>query len=117
MMAMMMGEKCGIEASSPTKSSMCQECHATAADVPEEHRAPGFHIEEGVKCEACHGPGSRYCKEEIMRNLKTAKSAGLLIPDKERCMTCHKYKKSHAALKRKPFDYTEAWKKIAHAKE
>lgn len=116
-MAMMMGEECKIEASSPTKSIMCRKCHATAADVPGENRAPGFHIEEGVKCEACHGPGSGYCREEIMRDMKAAKSRGLLMPTEDDCMKCHKHKPSHEALKRKPFDYTESWKKIAHSKK
>jgi YVTN family beta-propeller protein len=117
MMAMMMCEKCKIESSSPTKSLMCQKCHATASQVPEENRAPVFRIEEGVKCEACHGPGSRYCKEEIMKDMKAAKSHGLLMPTEDDCMTCHKRKPSHEALKKKPFDFTKALRKIAHSKE
>lgn len=117
MMAMMMGEKGGVGANGPTKSAMCLACHATASDVPDEERVPGFHIEEGVKCEACHGPGSKYATEEVMRDIKTARSYGLLIPAKDHCMKCHRHKPSHEALKTKPFDFKEAWRKIAHARK
>ena len=114
MMAMMMGEKCGIESSCSTKSMMCRACHATAAAATEDGRAPGFHIEEGVKCEACHGPGGEYCKEEIMADSAAAKDAGLLIPTEGDCMKCHKEKASHEMLKTPPFDYRMAWGKMAH---
>ena len=115
MMAMKMGEGCEIQASSPTRSAKCLTCHATASTVSKEYRAPGFHIEEGVKCEACHGPGEKYIAEEIMRDKEAAMAAGLLIPTEKNCMTCHEPKSSHGMLKKKPFDYAAAWKKVVHS--
>ena len=114
MMAMKMGEECKIQACCPPKSAKCLTCHATAATVSKEYRAPGFYIEEGVKCEACHGPGEKYSTKEIMQNRKAATAAGLLTLDEKDCMRCHKPKPSHKMLKKKPFDYATAWKKIAH---
>lgn len=114
MMAMMMGEECNIQACHPQESIECLTCHATAASVSREFRAGGFRIEEGVKCEACHGPGGAYCREEIMKKRQTAKAAGLMMPTEKDCMSCHKQKPSHEMLKTKPFDYAGAWKKIAH---
>lgn len=114
MMAMMMGEACEIQACCPQKSVNCLSCHATAAAVSKAYRCGGFHIEEGVKCEACHGPGENYITEDIMRDRRAAQAAGLLIPEEKECLVCHRSKPSHEKLKTKPFDYREAWKKIAH---
>jgi YVTN family beta-propeller protein len=114
-MAKKIGEECKIQADCPPKSAKCLTCHATAATVSKEYRTPGFHIEEGVKCEACHGPGEKYIAEEIMRDRNVATTAGLLMPTEKDCMTCHKPKPSHDMLKKKPFDYAAAWKKIVHS--
>ncbi|MBC8230998.1 beta-propeller fold lactonase family protein [bacterium] len=114
MMAMNMGEEGEIQASSPRKSAKCLTCHATAATIPKEYRVPGFHIEEGVKCEACHGPGEKYIAEEIMRDRELAMAAGLLMPNEKDCLKCHEPKISHEMLNKKLFDYAASWKKIAH---
>ncbi len=113
-MAMKMGENSKIQACCPQKSAKCLTCHATAATVSKEYRAPGFHIEEGVKCELCHGPGEKYAKEDIMKDEKAAMTAGLLMPKESDCTTCHKPKGTHKMLKKKPYDYAASWKKIAH---
>jgi YVTN family beta-propeller protein len=99
----------------PSDPPACFGCHATAAAVPEAYRASGFHIEEGVKCEACHGPGEKYVREDIMRDRELAKASGLVIPTEATCIACHKMKPSHEALKKPPFTYSEAWNKIAHS--
>ena len=110
MMSMTMGEEGGIEASSPQKSAQCLSCHATAATVSSGYRAAGFRIEEGVKCEACHGPGQHYIKD-----CRSAAEAGEMLFLKEKdCMVCHEPKPSHEKLKTKPFDYTVSWRKIVH---
>ena len=114
MMAKKIGKEFKIKASSPQKSAKCLTCHAPAATVSKDYRAPGFHIEEGVKCEVCHGPGEKYSTKEIMQNREEAMAAGLLTLDEKYCMRCHKPKPSHKILKKKPFDYATAWKKIAH---
>ena len=114
MMAMKMGESVRIKASNPQKSTQCLTCHATAATAPKEYRTPSFHIEEGVKCEACHGPGEKHVKEAIIEGKEGAMPVKLLQPKETDCMTCHKPKDSHKMLQKKPFDYATSWKKIAH---
>jgi YVTN family beta-propeller protein len=113
-MALKVGENAGIKGS-PRDSAECLTCHANTAMVPEEHRAPGFHMEEGVKCESCHGPGENHAKKESMKDKEAAMEAELLIPKESNCVTCHKPKDSHKILKKKPFDYATFWGKIAHS--
>lgn len=98
----------------PQYSAKCLACHGTAALVTADSRVPRFHIEEGVSCEGCHGPGGEYTK--VMDNRAQAISAGLIIPKAEDCMVCHKPKSSHAVLKGilQPFDIEAGMKRINH---
>jgi YVTN family beta-propeller protein len=99
----------------PWKAKMCLGCHATAAETEDWERTEGFHIEDGLQCEACHGAGSEYATVEIMRDRAKAMANGLKIPKKEDCLMCHRVKGSHeAVLKKKPFDMEAAWQAIAH---
>jgi YVTN family beta-propeller protein len=100
----------------PHKAKMCLGCHATASEEEDWERGEDFHLADGLQCEACHGPGSEYAKEEVMRNRELAISNGLIIPDKaESCNRCHRVKGSHeAVLKKKPFDVNAAWTEISH---
>lgn len=50
--SMIVAKKSGIK--SPSDNLTCLRCHSTGGG-----RVPGIK-EEGVGCEACHGPGSRY---------------------------------------------------------
>jgi YVTN family beta-propeller protein len=100
---------------SPFANPVCLGCHATASDVEAWRLDPTFHIEDGVQCERCHGPGSEYMAAEIMFDSEAARAAGLRKPDRRTCMVCHKEKGSHTAvLEVKPFNYDEALKRIAH---
>lgn len=103
-----------VRSSSPQNSAICLKCHGTAADTPPEFRLPAFHVEEGVQCETCHGPGDRYATEEVMKNKQEAISLGLRMPTKEVCLNCHKAKSSHEFMNKKPFNFEESYKKIAH---
>lgn len=99
----------------PAKARLCLGCHATAADEEEWRRMPDFHIEDGLQCEKCHGPGSEYASHEIMTDEGRAYANGLRVPDKKSCMVCHQAKGSHqAVLKNRPFDPEAAWEAIAH---
>ncbi len=99
----------------PFSSPVCLGCHATAADVEAWQLDPTFHIEDGVQCELCHGPGSEYMSARVMFDPEAAKAAGLRKPDRRTCMVCHKEKGSHTSvLEVKPFNYEEALKQIAH---
>ena len=42
---------------SPFSNPVCLGCHATASDVEAWQLVPTFHIEAGVQCARCHGPG------------------------------------------------------------
>jgi formate-dependent nitrite reductase cytochrome c552 subunit len=98
----------------PQNSAICLKCHGTAADIPAEFRLPTFHIEEGVQCETCHGPGGKYSAEAVMKNKQQAIALGLRVPAKDVCMNCHLEKPSHAFMHLKPFDFEDMYKKIAH---
>jgi len=96
----------------PQKADECLVCHTTAHGVAAELKGAKFSHEEGVGCEACHGPGSLYKKRTVMKNREKAIAAGLVIPDKDACLACHNEKSPTY----KAFDYDARMKDIAHAK-
>lgn len=99
----------------PQKAKLCLGCHATAADAENWEKAEGFHLEDGLQCEVCHGPGSEYSPADIMNDRMKAMMHGLTMPKKDDCLLCHRAKGSHdAVLKKKPFDLEMAWQAIAH---
>lgn len=67
------------------KNDSCSVCHSTGKD------AAGALI-TGVQCESCHGPGSVYKSQKIMKDKKAALAAGLIEPTKEVCVKCHNEK-------------------------
>lgn len=97
----------------PARNGICLTCHATGHDVPAAYREPGFRLREGVGCEKCHGPGGDHVR--AMQNHESAAELGLVQqPTEERCMDCHKPKRSHEKLARPPFSFPQAWEAIAH---
>ncbi len=99
----------------PQQSAVCLGCHATGAQAEDWEKDETFHVEDGVQCEKCHGPGSEYMDEEVMTNAKAAESAGLRMPTAEDCMGCHQVKGSHVAVLQQPqWDVDEAMKQIEH---
>jgi len=112
--AMKVGSQLEMKASMPQYSAVCLGCHGTAADAPPEYRAATFHIEDGVQCERCHGPGEKYATEAAMKDRQKALSLGLRLPDRTLCMGCHKAKPSHSFMEKKPFDFDTSYKKIVH---
>jgi YVTN family beta-propeller protein len=109
-----MAELSGIPAE-PQESVVCLGCHATAAEAEEWERDETFSIEDGVQCEKCHGPGSEYMAEEVMRDRDAAMKAGLQIPTTRTCLLCHYEKGSHVAIHKLPqLDMDRARKTIAH---
>jgi YVTN family beta-propeller protein len=99
----------------PHKAKMCLGCHATAAEAEDWELNEGFHLQDGLQCEACHGAGSEYSPQDIMQDRMKAMMRGLKMPTKDDCRLCHRTKGSHdAVLKRKPFDLEMAWQAIAH---
>ena len=99
----------------PQESPICLGCHATAYDAEGWQKDDTFRTEEGVQCERCHGPGSEYMAEKVMRDPKAAMEAGLQMPDERMCMGCHVEKGSHTAvLKSPPVDMKKGREAVAH---
>ncbi|MDE3058043.1 MAG: cytochrome c family protein [Bacteroidota bacterium] len=92
------------------ESPECLKCHVTG--YGSEAKMPTFKQEDGVQCEACHGPGSDYKVMSIMKDQKKAIAAGLVIAkdDPKLCTKCH----NEESPTFKSFDYKVAWAKIKH---
>jgi YVTN family beta-propeller protein len=99
----------------PQESSMCLGCHATGAHAEDWEKDETFSVEDGVQCEHCHGPGSEYMTEAVMRDRERAMAAGLNMPTTQDCMVCHQVKGSHVAVHNLPtLDILQGLKAIAH---
>ncbi|MBN2129449.1 MAG: hypothetical protein JW741_08125 [Sedimentisphaerales bacterium] len=73
----------------PQNLTECQQCHTTASNEPPAARMPSFSPDEGVGCEACHGPGSEYMHEAVMRDPRASRAAGLQKATAATCQRCH----------------------------
>jgi hypothetical protein len=99
------GQAAGVD--NPAESPECLKCHAPLAEKAAELK------EEGVGCEACHGPGSAYKKMSIMKDHAESVKNGLVdygSPDdiKKQCLSCHE--NAHEST----FDFEAAWEKVKH---
>lgn len=105
-------KKMGIE--DPQKSDKCLSCHVTGYGKAAEMFAKTFTMEEGVGCESCHGPGSKYKSMKVMKNIHAGKEKradyGLVIPTEEQCKSCHNEKSPTF----KSFDFAKFSAQIAH---
>ena len=91
----------------------CLECHVTGGGKA-KNVDKTFNMEEGVTCEACHGPASGYkTLHSKPENKEKAIAAGLKqgdASDPKPCKECHNEKSPTF----KGFKMDEYWKKIAH---
>ena len=94
----------------PLKDEKCLSCHSTA--YGEKNIAASFKVDEGVSCEACHGPGSLYKKNKIMKDKKASMAAGLVEVNEATCKPCHKADTPGHDGKFK--DFKTEYAKIAH---
>lgn len=100
----------------PQKADECLQCHVTAHGVDAKLIATprkgkdGHLITDGVACETCHGAGSEYKGRKVMKSREASIAAGMIIPDKALCVTCH----NDESPTYKPFDYEKFSAKIAH---
>lgn len=96
----------------PTKDPKCLDCHSTFAMIDKALIDPQgkLTLEEGVTCEACHGPGSEYKSMQIMKDPAKSRANGLIEPNEKVCVGCHNEKNPF----HKPFNFTEVVAKIAH---
>ncbi|MEK7732139.1 MAG: cytochrome c family protein [Planctomycetota bacterium] len=110
-----------------TKDATCVGCHTVGLGKPGGYQIPADeeaakkvkHL-EGVGCEMCHGPASKYNEihEEIMKSKRKYKvdelyAAGMLKTDKAVCLTCHN-EKSPSVDASIPFDYDKMKEKGTH---
>lgn len=107
------GKKLGVD--NPAASDKCLKCHVTAFGVEDDLKGPKFSSEEGVACEACHGPGSGYKSRKVMKDLYAGTldpaAYGLIKPVTEKvCVRCHN-KESPTYEK---FVFEEKFAKIEH---
>jgi hypothetical protein len=88
-------------------------CHVTGHAASAKLKGEKYSMEEGVTCEACHGPAGDYLKTHRKKdNQKQAAADGLLKPAKEDCQKCHnKDSPTFTAFK-----YDEALKVVEHHK-
>ena len=110
-------ERMEVSAENPSQSAKCLTCHATAADVSAVFRAADFHVEEGVKCENCHGPGGEHVAGGLQIGSSPILLSHLRTPAEEECLQCHKEKPSHEMLNAGPFEFEKAVKKVAHPED
>jgi len=108
--------KLGIE--DPTKAPECLKCHTTGfGEGGYDLNADAAHNAkfEGVQCEACHGPGSKYRKKKIMvavyKGEMDPAEVGLIRPDENTCKKCHTPEGNPFY---KEFNFEERVKQIAH---
>ncbi len=92
----------------PRTDDRCLLCHTTAAQDPDALFAQSFRREQGVGCEACHGPGSAYIDAEVMADRAAFVAAGGLVPDENTCRQCHRTPDG--------FSFEEWWPRIAHSR-
>ena len=92
----------------PMTDGRCLLCHTTGAQEDSALFESSYRPQEGVSCEACHGPGSHYATVDNMADRESYVAAGGRIPDASTCRTCHRRSEN--------FDFDEMWPKIAHSK-
>ena len=100
----------------PQKSDACLKCHVTGHGQPAANFGAKFKVEEeGVGCEACHGPGSEYKKMKVMKDINTGKvkgeTVGMVAPTEKVCVTCH----NSESPTYKEFKFAEFMAKIDHS--
>jgi hypothetical protein len=94
----------------PQKADECLRCHVAGHGVSAAKLTEKYKVEDGVSCEACHGPGGDYQKIDVMKDKAKAAAAGLVIPDEKTCTGCH----NQESPTFKSFDFTAMHAKIAH---
>jgi hypothetical protein len=91
------------------KDPKCIKCHSTVGHVDPDYII-GLKISEGVSCESCHGPGSGYKSNSVMKSREKSMAKGLILPTEQVCKTCH----NEESPNYKGFNFDEYVKKIAH---
>ena len=94
----------------PQENTVCLKCHTAGGGQDESSFAVTYSKEEGVTCEACHGPGSIYKSISIMRDREKFLANGGILPKEKDCLKCH----NDSVHTMHEFNFAEKWKIIAH---
>lgn len=97
--------------SDPIEAPECLKCHTTGY-FPNEQMMPTNKKEDGVTCEACHGPGSAYKTTHGKDKKEEGLKKGLIIGtnDEKICKKCHNPESPTFA----GFNYKKDWEKVKH---
>jgi len=90
----------------PIEEQRCLKCHHAGGQDAEARYAASYDKQEGVGCEACHGPGSAYAVAEIMRDRERFLEHGGIVPGEQTCRACHRDDR---------FVFETWWSRIAHS--
>ena len=103
------GAKFGIE--DPQQSGKCLKCHVTAYNFTETKATDKVAWEDGVTCEACHGPGKDYKSKAVMENRQQCINNGMIVPATRSCVLCHN---ERSPTWRGDFNLSQALETIKH---
>ncbi len=100
-----------------TDSPACLRCHGVGARPAKSTlHLSGSHPEEGVTCEACHGPASLHVEAARSRKPRPGLVVGLRHPERP-CQDCHKPKPSHEHDLAEPYEPEAYLARIRHGLE
>ncbi|NOQ25111.1 MAG: cytochrome C554 [Bacteroidales bacterium] len=94
----------------PQNDPKCLKCHSTYHVAASADLNLTIKADEGVSCESCHGPGSKYKSMSIMKDHQGSLDNGMIVPTEAVCKTCH----NEESPTYKEFNYAEALKMISH---
>ena len=94
----------------PQKADECLRCHVAGHGAPADKLTDKYKAQDGVSCEACHGPGGDYWKMDVMKDRAKAIAAGMVMPTEATCKGCHNAESPTF----KSFDFAAMSAKIAH---
>ncbi|RME38770.1 MAG: hypothetical protein D6788_06780 [Planctomycetota bacterium] len=87
----------------PVRSRYCLECHATGAEEGPRWWQATFHAEDGVQCEACHGPGSLHVEHPARTASPYSNRPLIRRGSRQRCTECHQPLPSHREVLERGF--------------
>ncbi len=95
----------------------CYPCHTTLGRSPHNSFEQELNA-EGVGCERCHGPGSKYAYYNMMRDSNAFLANGGVRGSLRDCKQCHTddlpTSPAHRTLRLSSFDADSAWERIRH---
>ena len=76
-------------------NKICLRCHTTDSFLEGPPKLSSFNIDEGVGCETCHGAGSKYSANDVMKSGQLFREYGGSKSNETTCLKCHNLKGIH----------------------